>query len=186
MTQLHAGQAHLEEVGNGLEECDSFSTSQASLGKAASVQCTESNIKSPSRCADQLTCSTFHTCSICGIVRGFLIAPVHNCLTSVNHAMLLQWQAHLFTTWALWMIAVSTIISMLGRRLNCGMQSGGFIYCGQLTTLQAFPWMTWAVLTIIIFQVVLHPWSKYSWWLSKQKMIHGIYKASQQTDVWIN
>ena len=83
----------------------------------------------------------------------FLIAPVRHRLTSVN--VVIMQQTYLFATWALWVIAASTIVSTLGGRLNCGTQSGGFVYCGQLTALEAFSWMIWAVLTIIIFQIVL-------------------------------
>ena len=105
----------------------------------------------------------------------FLITRVRHRLTGVNSVVVEQ--VFLFATWALWMIAASTIVSTLGGTLNCGTpQSGGFVYCGPLTALQAFSWMAWGVLTVGIFLVVLR---------STLAARHGVAFVSTPRDITI-
>jgi hypothetical protein len=79
---------------------------------------------------------------------GFFVSATSLFASVVSHFVFL------FLTWILWLAAAVAITQMLGGTLNCDIQTY-FAYCCQLNELEAFAWVIWAVLTIMLVFVFI-------------------------------
>ncbi|EIM83190.1 uncharacterized protein STEHIDRAFT_141044 [Stereum hirsutum FP-91666 SS1] len=55
--------------------------------------------------------------------------------------------------WILWTAAAASVTAGLGGGLNCS--GAHIVYCGQLNALEAFAWVEWILVTIIVVAVLV-------------------------------
>lgn len=92
--------------------------------------------------------TSWWTVALGAVYLGLFLSGVGGVVSSVaSHG------AWLFLTWLFWLATAASITAMLGGGRRCGVD--GFTYCNQVVAAEAFAWIEWILISVMLIFVIL-------------------------------
>ncbi|RSH79358.1 uncharacterized protein EHS24_001400 [Apiotrichum porosum] len=81
-------------------------------------------------------------------IASFFMAAMSVIASTASHAVFL------ILTWIFWLAGIASFTSAIGGTLHCGAQHA-LVYCSQLSAAEAFGWMSFIVVTVMLVFILL-------------------------------